>query len=134
MSFVEGTPTVTVKLDKERELGFTIGAMKRLKALGLLDVNVEDQATFLLSLPTYVWASLDQEGRKELKLEAIEELIHPRNAREIAQALWGMIGASLPEKEPDEGNLMPPAESQPTGGEEKSTSTNSGPLACMTSD
>ena len=52
--FSEGTPTVTITLDKPRTLGFTLGAMRRCKELGVLKLDVADETAFMLALPEYV--------------------------------------------------------------------------------
>lgn len=97
MPFAEGIPTVEVKLDKPRALGFTLGSLRRVKdRLGTLDVKVEGPEG-LLALPTCVWASLDAEGRKELTVEQIEDMIYPGNMQEISTAVAQLFKQSTPD-------------------------------------
>lgn len=95
--FAEGMPTVTVTLDKERELGFTLGALRRVKEkLGTLDVDLENPESNM-AFPTYIWACLPASGRAELSIEQIEDLIHPGNMVAIGDALARLFKASQPE-------------------------------------
>lgn len=124
MGFAEGTPTATISLGgKSYDLGFTIGAMRRSRALGVLNVDATDNVSFMLALPEYVWACLDDEGRKDLSVAQISELMNPANVNEIAGAVGEIFRASIPAPDP---NVEPAAVKMPTAG--NSTSTNSGPL------
>jgi hypothetical protein len=97
--FAEGMPTATVKLDKPREIGFTLGALRRVKEkLGRLDFDLAG-AGASMALPTYVWACLPASGRKELTIEQVEDLIHPGNMNEISDALGVLFKASTPDPE-----------------------------------
>ena len=121
------TPTATIELgEKTYTLRFTIAAMQRAQDLGVLNVDTTNETAFLLALPAYVWACMDKTARKELDLEAVGELMNPRNMKEIAEAVGGLFKASLPE-ESTSGNGEPAAEKIPTAGE--STSISSGELA-----
>lgn len=94
---MEGTPTATVTLDKPRELGFTLGALRRVREkLGTLEVNL-DKPEGSMALPTYIWACLPASARKDLSIEQIEDMIHPGNMQTIADALGKLFKASTPE-------------------------------------
>jgi hypothetical protein len=97
MPFIEGVPTVTLKLDKPRTLAFTMGAMRRIQErLGTLDIT-KDVAGGLLTMPTYIWACMDADARKEITVEEVEDMIHPGNMGEIGAAIDALFGASNPE-------------------------------------
>lgn len=131
MSFSEGTPTAQIELDgKSYTLGFTLGAMRRAKDLGVLTVNVQDETAFMFALPGYVWACMDDEARKEYTPESLEELLHPHNVKEIAEAVSNLFVSSLPKEEPGK-NSPPGAVNEPTPGKH-STSTSSGPWVSTT--
>lgn len=126
MPFSEGTPSVSVTLaGKLWQLGYTLGAMKRAKDLGVLDVDMTDNTAFILALPEFVWACLDESGRTELSVEAIRELLNPLNAKEITRAMVDLFEASLPKRDPDP-NADPAAVKEPTAGLQ--TSSSSGQL------
>lgn len=125
--FAEGTPTATIQLDKPRELGFTLGAMRRAKELGVLNVDADDATGMMLALPEYVWACLDEADRSELTVEGIGELMNPLNMQDIAVAVGGLFRASVPIPDP---NVQPAAAKKPTAG--KRTSRNSGQSAATT--
>lgn len=132
MPFAEGTPTAQIELNgKSYTLGFTLGAMKRAKDLGVLTVNTQDDTDFMLALPGYVWACMDDEARKESTPESLAERMHPHNARAIAKAVTALFVDSLPREEPQK-NSAPAAVKTPTAGHERSTSTNSGRLESTT--
>lgn len=124
--FAEGTPTVTITLDKPRVLGFTLGTIRRAKELGVLNVNASDETALMLALPEYVWCCMDDQGRKDLSVAAIGELLHPFNVKEVAKQVGDLFKASVPKEDPDV-KQEPAAETMPTAG--NSTSINSGPLA-----
>lgn len=127
--FAEGTPTATIELaGKSHTLGYTLGAMKRAQDLGVLKIDMDDDVAFLLALPEYVWSCLDEEGRKDLSVELIRELMNPLNSRSIAQGMIDLFKASVPKPDP---NVQPVAVKKPTTG--KPTSKNSGQLASTTS-
>lgn len=97
MPFLEGIPTVVVQLDKPRTLGFTLGSMRRIQeVLGTLEYRV-DAAADMLAVPTYVWACMDAEGRAELSIEQVEEMIHPGNLKAMSEACTTLFHASSPE-------------------------------------
>ena len=132
MPFAEGTPTESVTLGgRTYALGYTLGAMKRAKELGVLTVDMTDDTAFILSLPEYVWSCLDTEGRNDLSVDAIRELMNPLNAKAVAQSMIELFKKSLPKGEPDP-NAKPAAVKEPTAGNQ-STSINSGQLASATS-
>lgn len=124
MSFAEGTPTATVQLDKPRTLGFTLGAMRRCRDLGVLNIDVQNETAMMLALPEYVWSCMDDAGRKELPLEQVMELIHPGNVQVIAEAIGALFASSQPKTDPEK-NAGPAAVTMPTAG---STSMSSGQL------
>jgi len=129
MRFAEGTPTVDITLGgKDYTLGYTIGAMKRAKELNVLDIDTADSVAFMLALPAFVWACMDEEARKELSVSAIEELTNPLNIHDISTAVGELFSASLPKPDP---NVEPAAVTMPTAG--NSASKNSGRLESMTS-
>lgn len=125
--FAEGTPTVEVTLDRPRTLGFTLGAMRRAKELGVLNVDAQDEVAMMLAMPEYVWACLSEDGRTELSVNAIAELMNPLNSTEIATQLRELFMASLPKPDP---NVQPAAVKEPTAGSR--TSIDSGQLASTT--
>ena len=130
MPFAEGTPTATVRLGgKSYELGFTLGAMKRAKELGVLTLDTSDQSAMMLALPEYVWSCLTEEDRRDLTVAQINELINPSNVAKIAEAVGELFRASLP-AESASGNAEPAAVKEPTAGTR--TSSNSGQLASTT--
>lgn len=95
--FGEGIPTVMVKLDRERPLAFTLGALRRVREkLGNLDIDL-DRPESMVALPTYIWACLSAVGRKELSVEQVEDLIHPGNMGAISDALTKLFQASQPD-------------------------------------
>ncbi len=99
--FATGTPTVVVTLGgHEYELGFTLGAMRRIKGrLGTLELSLGEEAgdEGVLALPVYIWASMDKEGREALSVEDVEEMIHPNNMVEISEAMATLFIQSAPE-------------------------------------
>jgi hypothetical protein len=134
--FAEGVPTVTIELGgKSYPIGFTMGSMKRAQDLGVLKVNVEDATAMMLALPEYVWACLNEEGRKELSVDAIRELISPTNLEAITEKISELFKASLPEPGP-EGNASPAAALETmietTAGMRSSTSSSSTQSAATT--
>ena len=128
MPFAEGTPTQLIEMGGNLyELGFTIGAMKRAQKLGVLNVDASDATAMMLALPQYIWACMNEEGRKELSVEAIEELLNPNNIKVIAEAIGELFKESLPKPDvKDEPGAVKP----PTPG--NSTSTSSGRLVSTT--
>jgi hypothetical protein len=98
MSFPTGTPTVEVDLDGPRTLGFTLGAMRRIKeATGTLEVDENaTEETMLQTLPVYVWACMGAEDRADLSIEAIEDMIHPMNMVAINGAVTALFQLSVP--------------------------------------
>lgn len=131
--FAEGTPTVTVQLDKPRELGFTIGAMRRANELGVLSVDANDNTAMMLVMPEYIWVCLSDEGREELSVKQIAELLHPQNIKAAMVAIGELFKASLPKEEPGKNGEPAAVEEKPTAGTRRSTSTSSGQLASTTS-
>lgn len=98
MSFATGTPTVVVALDKERTLGFTLGAMQRIQErLGKNAFSEGETADQMLALPAYVWACLPAADRLELNVEAVADLIHPGNMKAVSDAIAEIFNRSNPE-------------------------------------
>lgn len=129
MGFAEGTPTVTITLDKPRTLGFTLGAMRRCRELGVLKLDVQDETAFMLALPEYVWSCLPEQDRGELTVESIGEMINPLNMADIAEAVGELWASSVPKGNPEK-NAPPAAAKSPTAGKKKnSISTGSGQSA-----
>jgi hypothetical protein len=98
--FPEGTPTTVVSLGgKDRTLGFTIGAMRRIKEAGgsLTISEGEDSADFIYAVPLWVWACMDKEDREELSVEDVEDRMHPGNMEEISAAVTQLFLSSRPE-------------------------------------
>lgn len=123
--FAEGTPTETIELGgKSYTLGFTLGAMRRAKDLGVLHRNAENETDLMLALPEYVWSCLSEEGRAELSVAKISELMNPVNVAVIAEAVGQLFTASVPKPDP---NAQPAAATEPTAG--NLNSKNSGQLA-----
>lgn len=107
--FAEGTPIVTIQLDAPRELGFTLGALRRVREkLGTLEVDLE-KPEGSMALPTYIWACLPAADRKDLSIEQIEDMIHPGNMGAIAEALGRLFRASSPEPKPNPTEAAPAA-------------------------
>lgn len=130
-AFTEATPTRIITLDgKPRELGFTMGAMRRAEELGVLQLEVTDPVVLMLKLPEYVWCCLPKAVRKELSVEDIAELLNPTNITEIAAAVDALFRLSVPDPEV---KTEPAAEKEPTAGNQ-STSTSSGRSASTISD
>lgn len=103
--FATGTPTVTVKLDKDRTLGFTLGAMERVQSkLGKAAFSGESETEELTALPVYVWACLSKADREELALEDVKELLHPGNMQAVSEAIGDLFIRSNPEGA--EGNVV----------------------------
>lgn len=99
-AFSEGVPTVTVQLDKPRELAFTLGTLRRLKEkFGTLDLEAKPDA---LTLPTYLWACLPAKDRAELSVDAIEDMIYLGNAGTLTEALSELFRMSMPTTEATE--------------------------------
>lgn len=98
MPFIEGIPTVVVHLDKPRALGFTMGAMRRIKdALGTLEVGSLKGPEAVFKVPACIWACLDDEGRAEISQPQLEEMIHPGNLGAITDAIVKLFEQSNPE-------------------------------------
>lgn len=96
--FAEGMPTATVHLDKPREIGFTMGALRRVKEkLGHLNFALDAEEAGLV-LPVWVWACLPRSARAELSIEAVEDLIHPGNMGAIGDAIALLFKASTPDE------------------------------------
>lgn len=131
--FAEGTPTRTIDLNgKPHTLGWTLGAMRRARELGVLGVDAEDGIALMLALPEFVWACLLEEDREELSVAQIGELINPTNINVIGKEVGDLFRASVPKREPDP-NAQPAAgKKKPTAGKKKSTSTSSGHSASST--
>lgn len=116
MPFAEGTPTVEVTLDKARTLGFTMGAMRRIKArLGTLAMPALEDGTINQDkavewIPVVVWACLDAEGRAQLTVEQVEDLIHPGNVKATSRAVVELFNASAPDAAQDPTEAVPVAE------------------------
>lgn len=130
MPFAEGTPTAEVTLaGKVYTLGFTLGALRRCRELGVLKLDVQDQTAFMLALPEYVWACLSEIERGELTVDGIGELMNSTNMAEIADAVGKLWASSIP-KGKSEKNAPPAAVKKPTAGSKKdSTSISSGQSA-----
>lgn len=97
MSFAEGTPTVRIRLaGVEYDLGFTLGAMRRVREqLGSLELADSPDA-MLQALPAYIWACMDAEARATLSAEQVEELIHPGNMQHLSDQVGELFQASMP--------------------------------------
>ena len=105
MPFVEGVPTVTVQLDRPRQIAYTLGAMRRFRdLLNQREVGEDDADPLenLLALCLEIWACLDADGRAELSVAQIEDLIHLANLREIRGKLRELQAVSLPAVVPPE--------------------------------
>ncbi|MCK9569853.1 hypothetical protein M0R72_12995 [Candidatus Pacearchaeota archaeon] len=98
---------VTINLDKERHLKFTLGSVKRFKqATGkdLLEctdpekLSQDDQIAF-------VWACLAWGKEKDLTLDEVWDILDYKNLREVTLKLNEAIEAALPKSE---GSANPP--------------------------
>lgn len=125
MSFQEGTPTATVTLGgKVYTLGFTLGALRRCKELGVLKLDVTDETAFMLALPEYVWACLPETQRGELSVDQIGEMMNSTNMTEVAEAVGNLWAASVPKGKPEK-NAEPGAVKKPTPGKKQNLTSNS---------
>lgn len=98
MPFAEGVPTVVVQLDKPRTLGFTMGAMRRIKEkLGTLELGELKGPEAVLKIAPCIWACMDAESRADLTPEQLEDVIHPGNVAAITDAILGLFERSNPE-------------------------------------
>lgn len=98
--FAEGQPTAVVPLDKPRTIGFSLGAMRRVRdQLGTLEYD-PDSPDALLALPAYVWACLSSADRAELSVAQVEDMIHPGNMAEVSETLGVILRASSPDAKP----------------------------------
>lgn len=109
MPFLEGTPTAVLQLDKPRTLGFTMGAMRRIKErLGTLDMPIGTDGKIPLDkaldlMPTWIWACMDAPDREEVTVEQLEEMMHPGNLQAISESIVGLFRASNPEASKEAG-------------------------------
>lgn len=124
--FAEGTPTVSITLGgKSYTLGWTWGAKRRVREhlterhADPKDVTAEE------NLATVLWASMEEEHRKALSVEGIEDMIHAGNELNISKKIEELCLRSEPEPDP---NAQPAAVKKPTAGTERSASTSSAPL------
>lgn len=106
MPHPEGVPTTRITLGgKSYELAWTWGAKRRVRDVlavrGKDDTNTSAEERFALAL----WASMDEESRSSIKVEEVEDLIHPGNEEEVAERLNALTEKSEPEK--SEGNGKP---------------------------
>lgn len=106
MAFLEGVPTVEIRLDKTRQLGFTMGAMKRIRDVaGTLELPIVDGKIpldkALELMPVYIWACLDAQDRDEVSVEQLLEFLHPGNMAEISDAIVRLFKRSNPEASAD---------------------------------
>jgi hypothetical protein len=109
MSFAEGTQTATITLNGQRHtLGFTLGAMRRIKErLGTLEMG-ESEEEQIQAIPAYVWSCMTAADRESLSVEDIEESIHPHNLTAISDAIAALFEASQPEGEAGKADPVPP--------------------------
>lgn len=109
MPFIEGTPTVEIALDKPRQLGFTMGAMRRIKErLGTLDMPVAENGKIPLDkalglVPVWIWACLDAPDRAEVSVEQLEDMLHPGNLEKISDQITALFKAATPETSTEAG-------------------------------
>lgn len=107
MPFIEGIPTVVLQLDKARTLGFTMGAMRRIKErLGTLELPMDEKGKIPLDraieiMPTYIWACMDTPDRAEISVEQLEDMMHPGNLQAITEAVTALFQRSNPEAAAD---------------------------------
>lgn len=122
--FPEGTPTVTVKLaGKSYELGWTMGAMKRAKKLGILGMDWEDKAEIAMALPSLVWSAMSKADREILAAEDVDEMVNRDNAEAVAVKIAELFTLSEPESTSGNAEPAPPKEARAGT---KSTSMDSG--------
>lgn len=126
MSFAEGTPTVEIQLGgKPYTLGWTWGAKRRVRE-SLIGRHADPKnAGEEENLATVLWASMEEEHRKALTVENIEDMIHADNEVEISKKIEELCLRSEPEPDP---NAQPAAVKKPTAGTERSASTSSARL------
>lgn len=123
MSFAEGTPTVEIQLGgKSYTLGWTWGAKRRVRESLTKHHADPTNAGAEENLATVLWASMEEEHRKALSVEGIEDMIHADNELEISKRISELCLRSEPEPDPNE---QPAAVKQPTAGTERSASTSS---------
>jgi hypothetical protein len=129
MSFIEGVPTVMIDLDKPRELGYTVAAIARIQAIVGAAADLTLQKTQVEMLPKLVWACLSAEGRRELSIEQIEDMIHLGNVGPIGAAIGVLHAASNPEDAEGNGVKGP----RKKAARAELISASSGPSASTTS-
>jgi hypothetical protein len=109
MPFLEGTPTAVLQLDKPRTLGFTMGAMRRIKdKVGSLEIPVGADGKIPLDraleiMPTWIWACLEAPDRAEISVEQLEDMLHPGNLPQLTEAIVSLFKASSPEASTEAG-------------------------------
>lgn len=123
----EGVPTIEIQLGGQTyTLGWTWGAKRRvqeiLKARHSDPQNVDRSETLAAAL----WASLDEDNRKTISVEDVEEMIHPGNEMLVMQKMNDLLEASEPKPNP-EGKVEPAAtkkqKRKPTAGKSDSISS-----------
>lgn len=92
--FIDGTPIVTIELDKPREFALTLGAMQRLRDL-VGDKDIDERRPEQLAL--LLWACLGKSSRKEIDPEDIADMIHLGNMGAINDAVRRLRGKSDPD-------------------------------------
>lgn len=94
--FIEGTPVVTITLDKPREFALTLGTRQRLREqLGAEEIDEQRPE----QLAVLLWACLGKEGRQEISPEDIADMIHLDNMEAIAAAVRRLRKVSDPDPE-----------------------------------
>lgn len=132
MSFIEGTPTVVVQLDKPRTLGFTNAVLERLQQLGAGEMDFKDAISNVRLIPMLIWSCLSFEEREELSVERVKDMVHPRNTQQLSEAIAELWSASFPEELVSEGKVEPAAPKVKRAAGRRSTTTDSGRLLSTT--
>lgn len=92
----ENVPTATVKLDKERRIAFTLGAMRRIKEATNKDLETAlDETTLFETLGPIIWALLVKEDREGLTAADVEDMIAPSMIGTLVEAVGKLATGSV---------------------------------------
>ena len=115
MAFAEGVPTEAITLGgKVYRIAFTWGARRRCKEY--FDSRGKDPAGShqYEAVAAAIWAGMEEEDRKGISVEAVEDMIHPGNEAEILRRVGDLTEKSQPD--PVEVKTEPGAVKEPTPG------------------
>lgn len=91
MALAANVPTAVVELDRPRTVAFTIGAMRRFKEEAGYSVTkgVEPE-----DIGRLLWATLVDEDRGDISVDAVESLLHTGNIEAVGEILSSLQGAA----------------------------------------